>query len=352
MSIESVDELSVSEPLNSDVATWDAALYQAANTKDFEKIHEALEHGADINLRHGAGGMGVLHVAVNSSDFAMVRFLLEAGADVDLPTKRGFTPIFLATSASSMNASMVDLLLDYGANADIPYLNSDLTHPVQMPLHTAAEQQKHAATEAMLLAGADPFVLSAQGHRPYEVLNPFGGESKQHLEYHEALPYSTPEQIKQKADLFKPDENGRCLLDNPRVWKRWPEISEKLEAQGEPVRKAELFGSTEVGTPYLQIATNARVLGAVVDSLNRNGEELRLSELKENGVLASGLGGFRYIARAVVVEGNLQHTPYASLRSDYSALPEAVRELAIPNAHALGIRLQRQPAATKQQERS
>ena len=317
-------------------APWDDLFFQAAENGEIDAMQIALDHGAKIDQQHGENLYTALHIAVAKNHFDAARFLLEKGADPNIGNKRRFTPLFTSLNLSTVDTEMTELLLDFGANPEIPTLTADSEVDEQYPLHEASAKQYHPVLHAILKAGANPFSENRVGSTPRDVAPWNTSDGYRWLEYYEALPYLAPDEIKTKADLFEPAENGYCALDNPRTWKAWGAIVETLRAQGETISKAELLGASGAeGSPFLLQAANARVMDAVVEALNTQGETLRLQELDETRILEDMSAGLNTVVQPLFSIENLGDEPKKTLTRELQLIPEAYMSHALPNRHVL-----------------
>lgn len=97
--------------------------------------------GADVNAASNDGTP--LELAAARSNAAAVKLLLGAGAAVDQASRKGVTPLFLATLLSS-SPECVQLMVDAGADVNARAMGSFT------PLHVAAEGGKTAIAEVLL----------------------------------------------------------------------------------------------------------------------------------------------------------------------------------------------------------
>ena len=61
---------------------WNEILLESAKNKDFEKVKESIENGADINFKHN--NHTALCYAVENQHIEMAKYLIENGAYVDI----------------------------------------------------------------------------------------------------------------------------------------------------------------------------------------------------------------------------------------------------------------------------
>lgn len=87
---------------------WNTAIKEAVRTKDEKGVKEALDNGANPNVRF------LLTIAVEKGVPSIVKMLLDAGADVHFGDD---TPI--RNAVSSGNKEIVKILIDAGANVNV-----------------------------------------------------------------------------------------------------------------------------------------------------------------------------------------------------------------------------------------
>jgi len=148
-------------------------LYWAAKEGLGAAAHVLLHHGADANIQAG-DGKGPLHFAAERGDLALMQILLDHGADVDLHgCWDGMTaPLHLAVCVEEkvhyaaengelvQGLATVQLLLDKGANINIK------TRRGATPLHVATHRGQGAMVHLLLKTGADVNSKTNEGESP------------------------------------------------------------------------------------------------------------------------------------------------------------------------------------------
>ena len=126
-------------------AAADATLANAAEKKEWGRVHAMVTARADVNAPQ-ADGMTALHWAAYHDEVGVVAALLRAGATVKAANRYGVTPLSLACTNGS--AAMVGVLLKAGAdpNAALP--------GGETALMTAARTGSLAVVKALIASGA------------------------------------------------------------------------------------------------------------------------------------------------------------------------------------------------------
>ncbi len=131
-------------------ASADDRLLAAARDGQVEIVESLLAKGADVNAARG-DGLTALHLAAEGGHQAMAEALVAAGAAVDAGTRiGGYTPLHIAARAG--HGAVVLRLLEAGADPNARTTNSGVT-----ALHLAAGATGgRSAVAALLDHGADP----------------------------------------------------------------------------------------------------------------------------------------------------------------------------------------------------
>ncbi|CAG7916281.1 unnamed protein product [Penicillium olsonii] len=172
---------------NAQGGLYGTSLQAAAFDGSSEIVHMLLDAGADVNAKGGAFGNAVQAAAYTGSS-EIVQILIDAGADVIASSG-----IYVSCFSSAVSLGLTDLvriLLEAGANIScVDELNQTPLHhaasanrvellrefPVlllpidersrllQTPLHVALHRGHLEFAEALIEAGADPFIPDAYG---------------------------------------------------------------------------------------------------------------------------------------------------------------------------------------------
>jgi len=168
-----------------------APLVDAAERGDHGAVATLLKQGTDVNAPR-VDGMTALHAAVHADRLDITDTLLRAGAKAAAPDRYGLTPLYLASVNG--NPDMIRRLLDAGADAnavdpggETPLMTAartgspaalrlliergarvDAREPEfqQTALMIAVREDRDAAVEVLLGAGASPNVQTRKGPTP------------------------------------------------------------------------------------------------------------------------------------------------------------------------------------------
>ncbi|WP_435017838.1 ankyrin repeat domain-containing protein [Tundrisphaera sp. TA3] len=134
----------------------DEALDRAAASGDAGAVRASLDAGADPRTRTGEERRTALHAAAEAGRAGLIPLLIEAGAAVDARDERGRTALWRA--AHRGNGPVVEALLRHGADPDARDFDDEAT-----PLIRAVLADAPGAVDALLAAGADPYLAAADG---------------------------------------------------------------------------------------------------------------------------------------------------------------------------------------------
>lgn len=123
-----------------------AAVVEAAEGGDIERIREVLDAGFDVNTVAEGDGTALIGAA-SGGHMELVRFLIERGADVNLASPGDGNPLIAA--AAGGHTDVVRLLLDEGARID------EMVHGDENALINAAWNGHESVVELLIRRGAD-----------------------------------------------------------------------------------------------------------------------------------------------------------------------------------------------------
>ncbi|MFW9908924.1 MAG: ankyrin repeat domain-containing protein [Candidatus Thorarchaeota archaeon] len=173
----------------------DRKLLDAVKNGDLDAVKQALEQGADINIKEEDFGDSPLHIACSNGDVAIAEYLLDNNADLLLMNRVDMTPLHLA--ARDGRASVVRLILSRAKEINERILN-DVLHVASMSVYgtdeivrmiddfrtkqvrpstdsledanalllVASEDGDYAQATKALNEGADPNIQDGRGMRP------------------------------------------------------------------------------------------------------------------------------------------------------------------------------------------
>ena len=142
------------------------------NNSDHEVVSYLLKEGAEVDAA-GMDGVTALHYAALAGSEVMTRKIIDAGASLDPLDSQGLTPLLMAmmqVQSNMMNTSQVKgvgyekvilALIDAGADVNIVTPGTG-----RVPLHYMVITAQKDVVEKLLLAGADPNILEADGDTP------------------------------------------------------------------------------------------------------------------------------------------------------------------------------------------
>lgn len=150
--------------------------------------------------------------------------------------------------------------------------------------------------------------------------------------------------------LTAPDDNGLCLLDNPRAWAHFGEIIDGAKAAGTPITREQLADFNHNGEDFLTIGM-AFASEAVLPALHRHGIHLQQDALiKPDGDASPLLKSMTMLETVpqLFTEANWHGAAGKELRNTYHAMPEAAQKQ-VSNLNSLALRLDqnRQPDTTR-----
>lgn len=120
---------------------------------------EALERGANINVRHPLHGNTALHWAVQLKEYRIMRILIEHGADVEATNNAGETPLLYAVKSPSYRYYALSILIEAEADPNVSSRDGVI------PLNLVAFRGHAKAVEMLIDAGADVNAVSPRTGR-------------------------------------------------------------------------------------------------------------------------------------------------------------------------------------------
>jgi len=91
-------------------------LHYAVSDRNFARVKELIQQGADVNLAD-RDGWTPMHAAAQNFDEKIARLLLDSGAAVDPKDTNGNTPLSTAVFNSRGRGELIELLRERGADA-------------------------------------------------------------------------------------------------------------------------------------------------------------------------------------------------------------------------------------------
>ena len=137
-------------------------LYNAASSGNLSEVQSLLAQKTDPNSI--TQGQTPLMAAIHANSAEVISELLAHDADPTMSNSLGETPLFIAAGSLAGKVEMVQILLDAKTSKKIN-INAQ-TKAGETPLLTSATQIQPAITQALLNAGADPFICNHEGHAP------------------------------------------------------------------------------------------------------------------------------------------------------------------------------------------
>ena len=168
--------------------------------------------------------------------------------------------------------------------------------------------------------------------------------------------WSALETISDPETLFTAlteNNSGNTPLSNPKVWEKFPEITEKLAAAGKPLTKAHLMRQFKSSPTYLELGTRGGYLSDIMDVIHAEGERLGYDELldadnKPTAILQAAIDA-RDVGPLFRAENWVGATT-RDLQKVYDVLP--VTEKPQVPMHTLGIQLKRDERTLARMERN
>ncbi|KAJ8684109.1 hypothetical protein QAD02_019901 [Eretmocerus hayati] len=155
-----------------------------------------MEHGADVRIvtDDGENLLHLMNTTVCTKDKddekALIKLLIDNGCQIDGITKKGLTPLHLASCEC-----VAEALIEHGANVHIREKKE-----LKTPLHLAAEKNRKAVVEMLLKAGADANTRQLDG------------KAALHLAVQHQNIKILSNLLTHGADIESRDDNGRTPL--------------------------------------------------------------------------------------------------------------------------------------------
>lgn len=203
----------------------------------------------------------------------------------------------------------------------------------------AASEGHYDVVEYLLEEGARQ--LPFWGHMPVDYAKTQGHNDIADLLISFQLPEVLPHPQLSKESLLAIDDDGNALLDSRGAWQNFAELAQDLKAKGDALGKADLLRENSRGISWLAKAANMRCLGAVLDYLAEEGQNLTAADLvQENEAGEPAPTGtlqtiaMRGEAGALFQKEYWQGKNGDGIRQIYQALPEQA-QATVGNYHQL-----------------
>lgn len=175
--IECLDYLQTKIPLP---ASIDLLLVSIA-ADNLELFRKLLAMGAHPDAKHSWDRLPLIEAVRYEWGAPYMEILLTAGADVNRISPRGSTPLLTAINVNRRiyhdGTGVIPSLLKIGAKPDLPSPSNGIT-----PLMLAISQNNLDASELLLEAGANPFLVDHSGRLAYQHARPWTEKFSQMLE--------------------------------------------------------------------------------------------------------------------------------------------------------------------------
>lgn len=299
-----------------------------------------------------------MHVAAINGDMPLLRELHSRGAEADPQDKHGMTPLLDAIGNPQADAAhyllermkadaeRVDcsghgvvriastrqpiigeqnlmLAMRYAKNIDMP--DSEGKSPLEAVLMQRGNAQ---AAVLLLLGGADPHYRNPRSGAVLS--NGISDGSNSGIVILPMRPFlqlpPVPDDLAGLTHdaLVEPNGHKARLLDNPRLWRRMPEVLEVLKAKGEPLpNREELTSGGVMGYPPMALAVLAGQYDALEKCLTSHGDRIRGSDFAQEHFCDAALGS-RVLQDQIRTErwaGKAQE-----LKQFYNELPDKARD--------------------------
>lgn len=318
-------------------ASGHIALRKAVATHDPEMVELLLESGADPNLpvfipfeergTSSSPNVWPLHQACIDGDDRMVRAFIKHGADLERIGYAGGSPLWYA--AANQHAGVCARLIAAGAPAEGWFKNRMKPSrtpwgPMASPkpeekkeledkpkvewvirkgnaLCRVAEKGNVEVLQVLLDGGADLRDLIDEGGKERDLISevealPLSKTSrdgelteyepvKAMVDKYAVLPEPDMENLAslKKSDLFKPNEQGWCMMESPKFWQNFEAISQHLNEKGKSLTRKDLEKTNPEGISWLERGVECYATGALIEYLGERGEGLGRGNLLQPG---------------------------------------------------------------------
>jgi ankyrin repeat protein len=343
----------------------DSPLMRAAGRGDLSMVELLLRHGANPNWpgaeycrskRIEIPSLLPLHRACIAGHLAVVQTLLDHGADINVCAHIGGSALWYASANGHTDVACA--LVERGADPEAPFQprNEKYTFLSGIPIPPARQyrtglfspvsQGDEEMVQLLLDAGASPDSRNQDGQTALESAGDMGRKTigmQVLIERYARYPVFSESLLPQlrKADLFKPNADGYCLLDSPSTWRHFGAIRERLASVGEALSSADIDRRNPDGVSVLQrgiecFASEA-MLPYCMDAAGRPSvQRLVSADGQATGVLKA-LVSRHHIHQLVDFDIWRGANP-SEFRQFYNALPESVQQ-SMGNGHLLQLQL-------------
>ena len=135
---------------------------KAPKDRDYSKVKNYLQRGANVNTRGYSDGETALYIAATLKDSTLVTFLLNEKAKTDIPVKStGETPLMVAVRLKSR--AIVKMLISQKADVNISDRNGETA------LYKAVRDNNRESVKLLLAANADWSIADNTGRTPLDL---------------------------------------------------------------------------------------------------------------------------------------------------------------------------------------
>ena len=300
----------------------------------------------DPNMVGPYSKTAVIHAAWSGHDEALEALLEDEKIDLSVCWKSAHNALMTAFGRND-GLPMVERLLRGGADPDqatsITFEEAEPGAPMgeNLPPPPMVERTNtQASLREQIMDDAERGITGAVNYLPV-------------LAAYDQLP-KLPEDLSGISEdaLFEPNEHRKAFLDHPLNWKRLPEVVAALDAKGKTLTLTELTeGKNADGRSWMDLAADARCLGATLDFFAARGETLEVDSLIDARGRAQPL-----LSRLVTIDrGDMVFDPDLWFGEDPKRLRGLVSSLtpeaqeAIPNRHTLLANVSRSYRASEKQ---